>query len=131
MTKRLSGLRILVVDEQDASRAALQALLLRQGGDVVAVPTAEDALILYEALHYDAIVSDLRLPGKDGLALLAAVRAMEQGRDRAAFAIAYSVEPPAEASRALQHGFDYVISKPAVDSLISLLGHVAAILRSV
>ena len=55
---------------------------------------------------------------------------VERERDNAAFAVAYSAEPPAEASRALRHGFDYVVSKPEVDRLLALLGQVAGTLRS-
>jgi CheY-like chemotaxis protein len=128
--RRLSGLRILVVEDHDDSRELLRILLIQEGADATAVPTAEDALALYEALPYDAIVSDLTLPGRDGCALLAAVRGLEHGRDRAAFAVAYSGEPPADASRALRHGFDYIVSKPDLDRLVALLGLVAATLRS-
>lgn len=105
-------------------------LLLQEGGDVVAVATAEDALALCSALRYDVIVSDLNLPGEDGYALLAAVRAKEQDRDCAAFAVAYTAEPMAHATRALSHGFDYVINKGQIERLLSLLGRVGATLRS-
>jgi hypothetical protein len=52
------------------------------------------------------IVSGLKLPGLDGCRLLAAGRAMEEGRESSAFAVAYSGEAQAEASRELRHGFD-------------------------
>jgi CheY-like chemotaxis protein len=128
-TPSLEGLRVLLVEDYDDSRELLSVLLLCQGADVIAVPTAAEALALYEALPYDVIVSDLNLPGEDGCALLDAVRALERDRDNAAFAVAYSGEPQA-VSRALRHGFDYVVPKPEVDQLIALLGHVAGTLRT-
>lgn len=130
MTSHLQGLRVLIVEDHDDSRESLRRLLLRHGADVVAVPPAEEALGLCTALFCDVIVSDLKLPGLDGYWLLAAVRAMEEGRDRSAFGVAYSGEAPAEASRALRHGFDYVVSKPEVGRLVMLLGSVSATLRT-
>jgi CheY-like chemotaxis protein len=120
----------LVVEDHDDSRELLRVLLLQHGADVIAVATAEDALELYQALSYDVIVSDLCLPGQDGCALLSAVRDIERGRERPAFAVAYSGEPPAEAWRALRHGFDYVVCKPEMERVVALLGHLAATLRT-
>lgn len=129
LTLGLRGLRVLLVEDHDDSRELLRVLLLRQGADVIAVPTAAEALALCATLSYDVIVSDLSLPAEDGCAFLAAVRALERDRDRAAFAVAYSEEPQA-ASRALRQGFDYVVFKPEVDRLLALLGHVAGTLRT-
>ena len=69
-------LRILIVDDDPALLQALpQAVQLRMGG--VTVETADSgaaALDRIEAEDYDAIVTDIKMPGMDGLALLAEIR---------------------------------------------------------
>ncbi|MGB2953388.1 MAG: ATP-binding protein [Gaiellaceae bacterium] len=80
MTLDSSG-RILIVDDDVALLEALpQALRLRL--DSVVVDTAETAAEALErilATDYDAIVSDIKMPGMDGLALLNAVKEVRPG----------------------------------------------------
>src|SRR5205807_478551 len=70
-------LSVLIVDDDPALLQALpQALRLRMGG--VTVETADSAAAALERIavqDYDAIVADIRMPGMDGLALLAEIRA--------------------------------------------------------
>ena len=68
--------RVLIVDDDQALLQGLpQALRLRMEG--VRVDTADSgtaALDRIAALDYDAIVTDLKMPGMDGLDLLAKIR---------------------------------------------------------
>src|SRR5437773_11308453 len=72
----MSRARVLLVDDDLALLQALpEALRLRMSG--VTVDTADSAaaaLDLITARDYDAIVADIKMPGMDGLALLAEVR---------------------------------------------------------
>ena len=69
--------RVLIVDDDPALLQALpEALRLRMGG--VTVDTADSAAAALDriaARDYDAIVTDIKMPGMDGLALLAEIRA--------------------------------------------------------
>lgn len=73
--------RILIVDDDPALLQALpEALHLRMGP--VRVDTAESATPALERIagtEYDAIVCDIKLPGMDGLALLAEIRKLRPG----------------------------------------------------
>ena len=70
--------RVLIVDDDVVLLKALpEALQLRMEG--VAVDTcdsAPSALRQINATDYDAIVADIKMPGMDGLALLAEIRAL-------------------------------------------------------
>jgi len=72
---------ILIVDDDTALLQALpQALYLRMPG--VKVDTCDSALDAVEKIKqndYDAIVSDIKMPGMDGLALLGKVRELQPG----------------------------------------------------
>ena len=61
---------ILVVDDDDVSREMLAELLQQAGYRVLLAPGAEQALAMLEAQPVDLILSDLVMPGMDGMALL-------------------------------------------------------------
>src|SRR6266516_4805917 len=68
--------RILIVDDDVALLEALpRALRLRLDGvEIDTVDNAGDALIRIIGTDYDAIVSDIKMPGMDGLAVLSEIR---------------------------------------------------------
>jgi len=72
----MTALHVLIVDDDPALLQALpEALRLRMSG--VTVDTADSAAAALDqiaARDYDAIVTDIKMPGMDGLALLAQIR---------------------------------------------------------
>ncbi|MHB8733410.1 MAG: SpoIIE family protein phosphatase [bacterium] len=70
--------RVLVVDDDPALLEALpETIRLRMPGTAVEIcASAAPALEQIAAVDYDAIVSDIKMPGMDGLTLLSRVRAM-------------------------------------------------------
>jgi len=58
--------RVLVVDDERKMRRLLQMLLETLGLESVAADTAEEALALAQAEHFDLVMTDLRLPGMSG-----------------------------------------------------------------
>src|SRR3989440_3550084 len=73
----MTELRVLIVDDDPALLQALpQTLRLRMSGVTVdTVDSAAAALEQISARDYDAIVTDIRMPGMDGLTLLAEILA--------------------------------------------------------
>ena len=72
----MSEARVLIVDDDPALLEALpQTLRLRMDGVVIDTSSsAADALERLEATEYDAIVTDIKMPGMDGLALLSEIK---------------------------------------------------------
>jgi DNA-binding NtrC family response regulator len=61
---------VLVVDDDEPIAKVLCALLAKRGLDTVWAASGEDALAVLEARPVDVILSDVRMPGMDGVALL-------------------------------------------------------------
>ena len=66
--------RILVIDDEEHMLALFESVLGKEGYVVTCAGSAEDALPLLETKEFDLIVSNLLLPGMDGLALLRQVK---------------------------------------------------------
>ena len=62
---------VLVVDDEASMRHLLSVILTDHGCEARAVATAEDALRELAARDYDLVLTDVRMPGMDGLELLA------------------------------------------------------------
>jgi CheY-like chemotaxis protein len=67
--------KVLVVDDEPDIRQIAGLALTRLGGmEVVEAATADEALAAAEREHPDIILLDCMMPGKDGIAALAALR---------------------------------------------------------
>jgi DNA-binding NtrC family response regulator len=70
----VSSARILVVEDEDATRTRLGARLRDAGFGVVVAADGVEALARFEREPFDLVLSDQRMPRLDGLGLLRAVR---------------------------------------------------------
>ena len=68
-------LSILLVEDNDDGREMLAELLAVLGHDVVGVATAEDALLRLQDRAFDVLLTDVSLPGMDGVELARRVTA--------------------------------------------------------
>lgn len=71
----MSQPRILIVEDEPVSRAALSSYLQAQGYAVLESETAQQAEALLAETHIDLLLVDINLPGKDGLRLTREQRA--------------------------------------------------------
>lgn len=77
------GARILVAEDNPTNRAVVQRQLVRLGYRAELVPDGKQAFELWREGRFDAILTDVHMPGMDGFELAQAVRAAEAGRGAA------------------------------------------------
>ncbi|HTI38296.1 MAG TPA: sigma-54 dependent transcriptional regulator [Vicinamibacterales bacterium] len=111
---------LLLVDDEASLREAMAERLADHGFAVVQAPTGEDALAHLAAFAFDIIITDLRLPGVDGRAVLDA--ALERYPDIIAIIIT-GFGTVKDAVDAIKHGAADFITKPfQFDALLHVLG---------
>jgi DNA-binding NtrC family response regulator len=74
-----SQLRVLVVDDQDAVRAAVAGMLSARGFDTVMAGSGSEALERLKSEYFDVMVCDVRMPGMSGLEILSEALMVERG----------------------------------------------------
>ncbi len=124
-----AGLTVLLVDDEQDARDALRLILQQNGMVVTTATSAREAFELMESMQPDLLLSDIAMPGEDGLSLMRRVRMLPFDRGGQIPAIALSAYASAEDRRkALLAGFQRHIPKP-VDPA-SLLATIAAMTRT-
>ena len=109
----LSGIKILVVDDQADALELIERVLSECAAEVLTARTAEEAVGLVESERPDVLVSDIGMPGVDGYELLRKVRALGQARGGRLPAIALTALARSEdRTRALHAGFLAHVAKP-------------------
>lgn len=71
----LHGLRVLLVEDEEAVRRPVARYLARRGAEVAEAGHGEEALVRVRDFHPDVIVADLRMPVMDGLEFYQHLRA--------------------------------------------------------
>jgi CheY-like chemotaxis protein len=92
----LAGVRVLVVDDDADTRDLITAVLGQSGAEVVTVSSTLEALDALARLRPHVLVSDISMPGDDGYALLARVRALGLDREGRLPAVALTAYARAE-----------------------------------
>ncbi|HVR38561.1 MAG TPA: response regulator, partial [Thermoanaerobaculia bacterium] len=67
-------MRILIVDDEEVLRDVLEAVLRREGFDIVLAQSGEEALSVLDAEDIDLVVLDVMLPGISGIDTLRSIR---------------------------------------------------------
>src|SRR6188768_3410441 len=66
--------RIVVIDDEVNAAAALETLLREDGYEVARAHDGREGLALLEKIDADVVLTDLRMPGMDGLELLTRIK---------------------------------------------------------
>lgn len=100
--------RILVVEDNELERVLLAELLKSAGHDVVFAQDGEGALEEWRRSGADLVVTDVMIPGLDGLELLESIRA----EDPHVPVIAISGVTAAKLNKAMRSGAAAILTKP-------------------
>ncbi|MBO0350185.1 PAS domain S-box protein [Phormidium pseudopriestleyi FRX01] len=119
----LTGLRVLVVEDEADTLEFLIATLEMAGAMVVGVSSATQALAAIAEQKPDVLVSDIGMPELDGYSLIRQVRSQESDSERLLPALALTAYArDSDRDRALNAGFHQHISKPIQpDRLITVV----------
>jgi len=112
--------RILIVDDEDNARSALVELLRDEGYSVEGAADGFKALGKLTDFAPDLVLTDLKMPGMDGIELLGKIRASEQCRDTVVVVMtAFGAVETAVA--ALRAGASDYVTKPINVAELSLV----------
>jgi DNA-binding NtrC family response regulator len=104
-----SKINILVVDDERGLCAGVQEALRREGYAVDAANDAESALKLAEHRLYNLVLTDVKMPGRDGLALLKDIKARSRDTVLILMTAYGTVESAVQAMK--EDAYDY-LTKP-------------------
>ncbi|MBN1944959.1 MAG: sigma-54-dependent Fis family transcriptional regulator [Bradymonadales bacterium] len=107
--KRPSTTRILVVDDDAPSRQVVCEILGREGYQVEMADSGDSALALHQEEPFDLVVSDIRMPGRDGLDLM---RELKRSSRPPLIILITAFGDMDGAAQALQGGAFEYLSKP-------------------
>lgn len=68
------GKRILLIDDEDLVLRSVEKLMKRSGYEVVVCKNGEEALTKFQETTFDLIISDIRMPGINGVETLKKLR---------------------------------------------------------
>jgi CheY-like chemotaxis protein len=109
----LTGLRVLVVDDDEDTVLLFATALTACGADAVTAGSASDAMRILGIHAPDVVVSDIAMPGADGYSLVRQIRQLEDPRTRNVPVLAVTAFGHEHfRQRALAAGFNDHLEKP-------------------
>jgi PAS domain S-box-containing protein len=125
---RLSGIRVLIVDDEADAREMLSLMLRQYGAEVREAASAQESLMWLKEWRPNVLVSDVGMPDEDGYSLINRIRSLEpeQGRDIPAVALT-GYAGAEDRSRLLAEGFQLHFPKPV--EIAELASAIASLAR--
>ncbi|MGF6416015.1 two-component system CheB/CheR fusion protein [Paraburkholderia sp. MM5482-R2] len=116
----LKGTRILMVDDDAATVETFKLLLESEGAEVRTATSGEEALTIINGNAPDIILSDIGMPGMDGMEFIGKLRGMPTMKSVICVAVS-GFGQQADVSAAEHAGFDAHLKKPVVlEDLLSI-----------
>jgi two-component system response regulator HydG len=100
---------VLIVDDDAAMRQMLESLFREQGYAVQEAGSADEAIERARETEFDAVLSDIKMPGKSGIEMVGELRQLRPETPVVLMTAFGSIDSAVEAMRA--GAFDY-ITKP-------------------
>jgi two-component system, cell cycle response regulator len=103
--------RILIAEDDTASRLILEAALAELGHEIITATNGEQAWQMFQSEKVEAIISDREMPGLNGIDLCRRVRGSDGGK-YIYFIFLTSISERGEAAEAIRAGADDYLAKP-------------------
>jgi len=125
---QLHGIRILAVDDEEDARLLLKAVLERAGATVDTAGSATEAMAALLEQAPDVLVSDIAMPGEDGISLIRRVRALPAHRGGNVPAAALTAYARTEERRDIMNaGYTMHLAKPL--DAVAMVAAIATLTR--
>jgi DNA-binding NtrC family response regulator len=119
--------RLLIVDDELHVRESLSRWFIEDGYEVVAASSGKEALTMLGRQRYDAVITDIRMPGMDGLDLQRRIREVNP---RVAIILITAYASVSTAVQALKEGaYDYVTKPFDPEALSRVVAKACAAMR--
>jgi diguanylate cyclase (GGDEF)-like protein len=124
-------MNVLVVDDNETNRKLLRVTLAAEGHKTVERANGLEALESLERSKFDAVISDILMPGMDGYRLCYEIRRNQRFKSIPIIIYSSTYTSPGDEQVALKAGADKFISKPAPkEVLLEALKDLASTPRS-
>jgi CheY-like chemotaxis protein len=108
----LRGIKVLAVDDEPDALEALRRLLENRRAQVTVCHSGEAVLGLLQKLSFNVLVSDIGMPGMDGLTLIRNVRSLGKPMSQIPAIALTAFARSEDRRRAITAGFDTYLAKP-------------------
>ena len=122
----MKGLGILLVDDEPLMRLSMLDALEAVGCDVHAVPTGTEGIQAIEKKTFDLVITDLRLPGADGLTVLKTAKEKAAHTEVLVITAHGSVETAVGAMKL--GAFDYITKPFQMDELLLIVERISGVI---
>jgi PAS domain S-box-containing protein len=128
--RRLAGLSVLVIDDNQTNLRVLQAMLKRWGMEPKLVASGSEALEVLRTAeigrHFELLLIDANMPGMDGFTVVEEIRSSAKGNPPAIMMLT-SAGQRGDAARCRQLGISAYLVKPILqfqllDAILAVLG---------
>jgi len=119
----LQGKRILIADDEDVIRETIADVFTKAGALTVMAGDGAEAIAMIRAQHFDLVLSDIKMPNRDGYEVFAAAR---ESNDNCPVILitGFGYDPNHAIVRASKEGLAGVLFKPfKVDQLLEEVRH--------
>lgn len=120
----LTGIKVLVVDDNEDSRDILGAILEGEGAQVVSAESVDQSLDILMVQPVDVVLTDIGMPDKDGYALMREIQSWRNQRTVPPVVALTAFARSEDRTRALVAGFQHHLPKPVEPAeLIAIVGN--------
>ena len=119
----MSSKTIIIIDDDNAVRGTMRVILERAGYQVIEAADGQDGIERYRDAHADLVITDLFMPGIDGIETIQTLRNEFPDARILAVSGGGSVDAEGPLTDARLLGADATLAKPfAIDELLRRVG---------